>query len=155
MEKIKWSEDYEIGIPVIDNQHRRIVVYINLLCDADNSDIKGVNEDVIYNLIDYTNSHFAFEEALMEEAGYDALSIHQQTHRAFSEKIQSLKEKLNDERQTAQQLVALLTDWLLDHIQHDDSSYAALVKGHIDSASPQRHEAWLGKALGNYFKDGY
>ena len=65
-----WQDDLNTGIEVIDHQHRRIVEMINHLHVAQTSLQRLVVSDVIDELIDYTLSHFAFEEELMEEAGY-------------------------------------------------------------------------------------
>ena len=57
-------------IDVIDDQHRRILDYINEIDAIDvNTDRERVKQ-ILENIIDYTQSHFTFEESLQEEAGY-------------------------------------------------------------------------------------
>ena len=90
MSRIEWSDNYATGINVIDGQHKRIIDYINQLNDINVSRDKGQLQQLLYNLFDYTLSHFAFEESLMEEAGYDGSSIHKNTHDAFRKKIQEM-----------------------------------------------------------------
>ncbi len=75
--RILWGPAYELGILVIDQQHKRIVDYINeldRLVGQPGAQLGVVR--VLYDLVDYTESHFSFEEALMERAGYDELDDH-------------------------------------------------------------------------------
>jgi len=65
---IEWTEDLNTGIQVIDSQHHRIVQYINKLYDIQNTHDRKQVEQVLDELVDYTLSHFAFEESLMEAA---------------------------------------------------------------------------------------
>ena len=72
----QWDESLSVGINVIDAQHKRIVQYINELATArDNGDRATIGK-VLDGMIDYTVTHFAFEESLMERAGYPILREH-------------------------------------------------------------------------------
>ncbi len=151
MSPIEWTSELEIGIDVIDGQHRRIVDYINelqpLTEDADNA----VTARVINDLIDYTYSHFAFEEALMEEAGYDSLPIHRKTHEAFCARIEDFKQRAAAGEAVAAPLGDLLRTWLLGHIMSDDTSYADLVKQKMPRIRRQEGGAWIGSAVRRFF----
>lgn len=85
MNNFIWTDDLDLGIDIIDSQHRQIVTYINEL----NSAIKNNRSEDIYTVIesvsDYTFNHFAFEEQLLERAGYVLLDAHQSVHRRFEE----------------------------------------------------------------------
>ncbi len=48
MEKIIWNNDYCIGIPEIDSQHRKIIDQINYLIDNHNFKAKAsLNQEII------------------------------------------------------------------------------------------------------------
>ncbi|MGC3218355.1 bacteriohemerythrin, partial [Pseudomonas aeruginosa] len=64
-----WQDDLKTGIQDIDNQHKRIVEMINHLHVAQQGKEHAAIAEVIEELVDYTQSHFAFEETLMEYAG--------------------------------------------------------------------------------------
>lgn len=151
MPRIAWTSEYEISIPVIDGQHRRIVDYINDLHDAVEQADSHTTARVINDLVDYTYSHFAFEEALMEEAGYDALAIHQGTHRAFCQRLDKLKNDFHQGQEVATQLADMLQTWLISHILSDDNSYAPLVRSAMPRVETHRQGSWLNAALKRFF----
>lgn len=81
--KIVWTNDLSTGIDVIDNQHMRIVDYINQLKDAIQQQNRLIIGRVLDELVDYTMSHFAFEESLQEAAGYLYAKPHKGVHGMF------------------------------------------------------------------------
>lgn len=151
MQRIEWTGELEIGIGVIDGQHRRIVDYINALHDIGDNPDREIVGRVIGDLVDYTYSHFAFEEALMEEAGYDALAIHQNTHRSFCERVETLRQRFAAGEDITTPLGTLLQTWLINHIMSDDNSYAALVKKKMPRIERKDRGSWLSNTLGRFF----
>lgn len=151
MAKIEWTSELEIGISVIDNQHHRIVDYINQLYGIKGYDNREVVLLVINNLVDYTYSHFAFEETLLEEVGYPALDIHKVTHQAFCDKLDQLHKDFIAGNDVAQTLSDFLTVWLLEHINHDDVSYSALVKEKLPIVESKDNGHWIKNTIKRFF----
>ena len=83
---MKWSAEYNTGIEVIDDQHRRILDYINEIADLKYSHDRVKMKSVLDNIIDYTQSHFTFEESLQEEANYKYRVPHKRLHDLFQNK---------------------------------------------------------------------
>lgn len=151
--KIFWSSDYEIGIGVIDQQHRRIVEYINDVHDViENDGGEEAVQNILMNLVDYTLSHFAFEEAMMEEAGYSDLDVHQITHKTFVQQLELLKSRFEQGEAVATELADMLQSWLLKHIVTDDQSYTDTVKEKILNESPSQHASWVKRATARFFQ---
>ena len=151
MAYIEWTNEFATGINVIDGQHKRIIHYINQLTDAQNLKEPELVGEVLVNLIDYTLSHFAFEESLMDEAKYTAAAIHKQTHEAFREKIIAYQEKYKSGEDVADDLFQLLNIWLMDHIADDDSSYVPVVKQNIPGINASEKQSWLQKKIQQFF----
>ena len=124
-----WTEQFNIGINEIDQQHRKIVDYINQLDDAQT---KGLSRSevaqVIMQLKDYTHSHFSFEENMMKEAKYEFLIDHRSTHARFIKRLTSYEYKLSLGHDVSKALSAMLVTWLLNHIQREDADYVESVK---------------------------
>lgn len=130
---IVWKSDLDTGINVIDQQHRQIVEFINNLEGAnrisDNSKIK----EIVDACVAYTLSHFAFEESLQEDAGYQYIKAHKRVHQLFTRKVAEYQERLNRGEDIGEELHNMLARWLLSHIKHDDADYVAAVKTNMIS----------------------
>jgi len=153
MPQIQWTSELEIGIGVIDGQHRRIVDYINALDASEGEADRATVARVLGDLIDYTYSHFAFEEALMEEADYEYLSVHQKTHQAFVDRVNGLRQRFDDGDDVAADVAELLRTWLISHIMSDDSSYAPVVREKMPRIENKEQGGWLGRTVRRFFAE--
>ncbi|MDJ0654469.1 MAG: bacteriohemerythrin [Xanthomonadales bacterium] len=152
MERLEWSAEFELGIDVIDAQHRRIVDYINELCEVeDSAGDREVVSRVLHNLVDYTVSHFAFEEALLEEVDYATLAPHQRTHQSFIRRIDDLKSRFEQGEWVVAELGGLLQTWLIDHIQSEDARYAPEVRKRFLSRDSVDQRSWVERAAARFF----
>ncbi|WP_392390371.1 hemerythrin domain-containing protein [Acinetobacter radioresistens] len=68
--KMKWSPEYNTGIDVIDDQHKRILDYINQI---DQNTDRHHTKQILDDIIDYTQSHFTFEERANSNMRCDSL----------------------------------------------------------------------------------
>lgn len=125
---IQWTEDLNTGINVIDQQHMRIVDYINDLERANRKADRHGIQAVLDALVDYTVSHFAFEESLQEEAGYKFCKPHKRVHELFVRRIGEYGERFKAGEPVAEELHKTLSAWLINHIKRDDADYVSAVK---------------------------
>ncbi len=152
MSHIAWNDSLSTGINIIDCQHKRIIRYINQLNDAKSHDnTHELISEVLIELIDYTLSHFAFEESLMDDAGYSGVTIHKRTHDAFREKIQGYQSRHQSGEDVSDELLKLLNVWLINHIANDDSDYVSTVKENITGINSAEKENWLKIKVRQYF----
>lgn len=150
---ILWTQDLNTGIDVLDNQHKRIVDYINQLGSAIKLRDRGVVGAVLNELVDYTISHFAFEESLQEEAGYQYAKPHKAVHEVFIKRVAKFQEKHDSGEDVAAQLHAMLSTWLIHHIKRDDMAYVKEVNASINRIVENKKEGnWLSRSLGRFFK---
>jgi len=131
---IIWDSSLELGIPVIDKQHQRIVEYINKLEHAQEHHSREELGEVLDELVDYTISHFAFEESLMEEAGYPFIRPHKKVHELFTKRVSSYQSRFKKGEDITEELLHTLTAWLVNHIKSDDQDYSQNVKDNLDKA---------------------
>ncbi len=151
MNHIEWKSEFEVGIGVIDVQHHRIVDYINTLIDSSGNTQHNELALIIDSLIDYTYSHFAFEEALMEEAGYEFLAVHRQTHEAFTRRLKVMHKSFRGGEDVSEKLVELLITWLINHIMIDDQSYVPVVREKFSVKDKMSDDGWLSKSYSRFF----
>jgi hemerythrin len=142
-----WDESLNTGIPVIDSQHRRIVDYINQLQDAISTHDEGVVQEILDDLVEYTVSHFSFEEHLQEQAQYANFEAHKKTHEKFTARINDYQERFHAGEDIAETLLSDLRDWLIKHIKQDDADYVGVAKAKMDSFD----QGWMSKTLSKVF----
>ena len=137
---IVWSPELDTGIDVIDQQHRRIVDYINALEVANQAHDRQAVGDTLDELVDYTMSHFAFEESLQEEAGYAYCKPHKRVHELFVRRVGDYVERHRLGEEIGEELYHLLTTWLVNHIRRDDADYVGAVKATMVGIANERRE---------------
>lgn len=127
---IKWDPKFELGIPIIDAQHKKLI----RLCDAlhqvivnakpEEIDWRDSLKDALRESAAYVFVHFRDEEKLMQVAGYADLATHKREHETFTKKV--LETVQNFSTMTigdALNFVRFLYDWVLSHIAHTDKLY--------------------------------
>jgi hemerythrin len=130
---ISWTKDLDTGIELIDEQHKQIVNFINQLEHAEENQQSELVRQVIEECIQYTLSHFAFEEEIQKEAGYEYCRPHKMVHDLFTRRVGEYRTRLASGEDVALELHRMLANWLVNHIKHDDADYVAAVKGNIDT----------------------
>jgi len=144
---ILWTDDLNTGIDVIDKQHRRIVDYINDLELAKAKQDREAVGKVLDELVDYTLSHFAFEESLQEEAGYKYCKPHKKVHDLFVRRVNDYLERFRLGDDIVDEIHHMLTSWLINHIRRDDADYVAAVRanmiGIISEKEKNKDEGWF------------
>ena len=137
---ITWTDDLNTGIDVIDQQHRRIVDFINHLETAQKGGNKDMIKEVVNDCVDYTLSHFAFEESLQEEAGYQYCKPHKKVHELFTRRVAEYQQRLELGDDVGEELHQLLCRWLINHIKRDDADYVASVKANMVGIIKEKEE---------------
>lgn len=125
---VMWTPDLNTGIDVIDRQHQRILDYINQLEETKQHNDRVMIKQILEDLVDYTQSHFAFEESLQEEAGYKYAKPHQKVHQLFIRRINEYQERFALGQNITEELHQVLVSWLINHIRRDDADYVGAVK---------------------------
>ncbi|MBF0136116.1 MAG: hemerythrin domain-containing protein [Magnetococcus sp. DMHC-1] len=78
----------------------------------------------------YTNRHFQEEEALMLRIKYPYLKEHQQAHKDFVVRLESIKKQIDtDGVSYIMDLFFLVVGWLFDHINTLDMQYSRFQQG--------------------------
>lgn len=150
MALMSWTQDLETGITVIDDQHKRIIDFINELDDACHTGNASETNHVMEGLLNYTVTHFEFEESLQEKAGYPFLKAHQRIHELFMKKVAALRERAAKGEDVAPELLKLLQGWLLNHIKGEDRDYIESVS-EITNSADQEISGWLNTTIKKFF----
>ncbi len=153
MAYLHWSSDMDTGIAIIDSQHQRIVDYLNKFDDAKDSGNRETVNFVLNELVDYTLTHFAFEEELQAKAGYPFLKAHKRVHDIFTKRVEEFQQRAASGEDVAPELLSMLKIWLVNHIKGDDADYTECVKQMlgVEASQSKVTGGWLGGALKKFF----
>jgi len=120
---VTWSDEaYGLGHELIDSQHKRLIEMINDLHDAlaRGQVTEGVRRGII-GIVEYTQTHFADEERVMEELGWPGLKEHRKKHHALIRDVQRLLIRLRSGEDVGPlELLGFFRQWLIEHIEGED-----------------------------------
>lgn len=141
---IVWSPKWELGIPIIDEQHRGIISLINTLFYL----IAGRrSEEVIIPLMRtltrYWSLHRMTEEELLIASGYPQVKHHIEEHRGISAQLVALmKESIRNRGYSlvSDDLMRFLRKIQAEHFSGRDFGYVECVKSHFEEISLARSE---------------
>jgi hemerythrin len=122
----QWRDSYRTCIPEIDEQHIGLFEAAASLADAmeRGEGERGVRM-VLLTLLEYTRSHFAFEEALLRSVGYPELDKHLLEHAQF---VATLRKWIDEPEFVApKEVLAFIEQWLVAHIARSDAAYVPYV----------------------------
>jgi len=117
---IVWNDEFSVGVPRMDAQHRRMIDLLNTLhlsADADSA-FKAIS-----GMFDYASLHFAAEEELLRQVGYSELHAQQREHQAFLSKASEFAKADLHKPELCAQIADFLRSWMLHHILEEDMKY--------------------------------
>ena len=126
MTLIKWDNTLSVNVKEIDTQHQRLIELINqlhsLMMSGQGKEAIGL---VLEDLIDYTKTHFSYEEKLFEKFGYAHTKEHTLEHKKLAEKVISFQNDFKAGKTSVTiDVMNFLKDWLTNHIKGTDKKYS-------------------------------
>ncbi len=124
-----WDDKFSVAFKGIDDQHKKLILLINDLSVASASG-KGreVVGGILQGVVDYTVSHFAYEEGMMKEQAYPDFAAHKKQH---DELVQQASDLLVKQKAGATmisvEVMNFLKNWLTTHINGTDKKLGAFL----------------------------
>jgi len=123
MSLIEWQDEYAIGIPSVDFEHRELIQLINetyaCLQNADSETIVLESLGEIYAKI---SAHFALEEKIMRERDYDQYQDHKDDHERLLDDSRDIMDSYEDGSYFDQDSFGQrLRDWFGAHFKSKDA----------------------------------
>ena len=121
---IVWKDEYNLGIPIIDEHHRGIVTDINSLYYAMKDEHGAAAlKPIVHMVKEYTRIHFTVEEAAMRRSNFPGVPAHHRRHAGLLRKVKSVgAESLINQEPTL--FLEFLKDWWINHICVEDRKFA-------------------------------
>lgn len=127
-----WDENFNTGLPAVDEQHRKLVEWLNLLAShVAFGEKPEVLDKVLGELADYAVYHFETEEGIWREyLAEDPAEIeHRSVHHSFVQEVLRLKvsQEAKPLAEVAEETLGFLARWLASHILESDRHLAYVV----------------------------
>ena len=131
VQPIIWDERLATGDPNIDAQHielHDLVLELGMLTDSDLDRVRL--GEVLFDILAYSSTHFADEEALMKRIGFPGLERQKTLHQEFRRRIVEMATRFSagDETLTLDHVQRELQDWLIGHVWEEDLRFAAYIR---------------------------
>jgi len=124
---VEWKDEYSVGINSIDLQHQKLLGLINQLqTAADHSTGEAFEHEALDALVDYTRTHFTYEEGLLVDNDYPDYEPHKAQHEEMIKEVEKVIAGYKQDPDTAMRnAAAYLKEWLINHINGTDKQYSS------------------------------
>lgn len=124
-----WSDDLRIGVDAIDKDHQILLSLTNKISSGFCTETSLNN--LITDLVEYTQYHLEREEMIMEVCGYPRLKKHRKCHQKLIDKINDLARDWHENKDPdiRHRFGYFLRDWLVTHIKAEDAKIAQYTNG--------------------------
>lgn len=149
-----WNDRYNIGVELIDTQHKKLFRILNKLFQFGQLEEKSqwVCQEAIKYFKDHTLEHFQDEENYMASIAYPELEMHRRIHGNFRDVIlPSLEAELkrtNYSKNAVNHFLGVCAGWLIGHTLTEDP---AIVSGETiklwDNLLPEEEQAIMGQTI--------
>ncbi len=123
---LEWHPGMSIGVALIDDEHRKLIGYLNALSEAIELDHA---DDAMLRLLDetiaYSAHHFKHEEELFLQTPYPKKEAHLLLHQKITDNLAAIHHDFVHRKHTVPSIKFMLSlkEWLIEHIQCDDREY--------------------------------
>ena len=128
-ETTNWNDSYLLGIPMIDNQHKKFFVILDNLETLNQKQEKSEMHSLINELQNYVIYHFQTEEDLMVKSQSPNIDLHVMEHELFRKKVEEFHHSYyNNNAELLNEMISFMRKWLIIHISGTDAEYADSIK---------------------------
>ncbi len=124
--QLVWQERFNIGVDVIDKEHKKLFNVLNKLFVYGKEEEKSqwVCQEAIKYFRDHSIQHFSEEEEYMESINYAGLETHRHIHNNFREKTLPLLEseliRTGYSMEAVDHFLGVCAGWLIGHTLIED-----------------------------------
>jgi hemerythrin len=133
MQEIKWLEEYSVGNPELDAQHRQMIELLAGLVKFTNSGGVVDPSSAIAEVNRYAEQHLRHEEMMLSVRGYPEYARHKAEHDDYRRKAAALQARMH-KRGFGTEITTFLVEWWRTHIMTSDQQYARYFRS--QSADP-------------------
>jgi hemerythrin len=123
MSLIEWKDEFSVGVPAVDVEHRELIDLIN---DLHTLMQKNANHDQVVSslgeIFAQISAHFALEEKFMRDAHYGGYPEHKEDHESLLDEIRDIMDRVEDDGSYEEErLSSELERWFTEHFRTHDA----------------------------------
>jgi hemerythrin len=127
MKDLQWKDEYSLGIPAVDLQHKRIFdCFISIAEEGLAKNNAWHADSSTIQLAKLIQEHFALEESVMKKLGYTGPEFdrHVEEHRKYHGEMRDLaRDSLKTKRHLTREKINTAQKWFREHITSSDKHY--------------------------------
>lgn len=121
MAELRWSESFEMGVPVMDQTHEEFIDLLAQVVQANDAQLMALWTA----LVEHTESHFAREDRWMKDTGFSANNCHTVHHQMVLRVLRDGKKRGDaGELAVVRQMADELSIWFSQHANTMDAALA-------------------------------
>lgn len=132
MTLVAWQSEFETGIASVDFEHREMVELLNqLYAELDHEPDNDAVEDFLGEVFANIAAHFALEEKIMRDTGYDEYQLHKDDHEKLLDGIRDIMDDhhAGEFGDVPDLLAGRLKNWFEEHFRAFDARLGHLTEG--------------------------
>ena len=145
--QLVWQERFNIGVEVIDKEHKKLFNVLNKLFAYGKEEEKSqwVCQEAIKYFRDHAIQHFSEEEEYMASIHYAGLETHRHIHNNFREKtLPTLESELlrtNYSMEAVEHFLGVCAGWLIGHTLIEDHAITGKAASKWSGLLPDEQQA--------------
>jgi hemerythrin-like metal-binding protein len=130
MALIDWKDEFAVGVEAVDHEHKQLIALINELhARLDDERSQAEVQNFFGEIHAAISSHFALEERIMQDAGYDDFAAHKADHERLLDEIREIMDRhwRGAYERYEDVLSSHLKDWFTRHFRDMDAPLHAFL----------------------------
>lgn len=158
-QKFIWSDRYNIGVEIIDREHRKLFGIMNKLFSYDENDEKSrwAYQEGIKFFKGHAMKHFAEEEMYMASIGYEGYEAHRRLHDIFRKKtLPEIEKELTASKyspEAVEHFLGVCAGWLIGHTMTEDRAIVGAVSSRWIDLLPEEEQAVMKRTILRLLKE--
>lgn len=148
-----WQDRYNIGVEIIDREHRKLFSIMNKLFSYDPSDEKSqwAYQEGIKFFKGHAMKHFAEEEVYMASIGYTDYDMHRRLHDIFRKKtLPEIEKELVSTHyspEAVEHFLGVCAGWLIGHTLTEDRAIVGRTSSKWTDLLPEEKQAAMRETI--------
>lgn len=148
-----WQDRFNIGVEVIDREHKKLFGIMNRLLTFSEKDSKRqwVCEESIKYFKDHAMKHFAEEEVYMASIHYPGFETHRKLHDTFRQKtLPELEKELIQtgySQDAVNHFLGVCAGWMIGHTLTEDHAIVGKATSKWGNLLPEDHQKAMSKTI--------